>query len=481
MNISIYKLGLLPVLLLGLSVCLPGCKDDFPERRFDEKEETMQIYDYIKTQPDLSVYKAICDYSGFYGQISTAGSYTAFIPNNEAFDLLFKDLKISKIEDKEPQYWLYYMKYHTIEKAKINSGAFENGNLIQPTMMGDEYYLSVNVASPVAIKVNGLATIVTYNLDMRNGYIQVIDRVLIPPIQTVYEMLKEDGGYTKMLSLFESQGLKSYLTDSIVTVMIEPDDVLTDAGFDPNALPNLKDWLKYHIIPNERSYITQLDKRCVQTLYSGDVTTFNYLYDRMWCNQKDYFSSVARYGVNKNALNGIYHSMGVPLQIRQHTAGKVRMNLYGRDNDKKGYKQNVFAELPARVVESVYLQSWHQGDGKKPAYPMCTFVVTQVGDAFQITIPEIVPGNYTIRLIYNIDYSSNLTVLYNNQIVKQDLKLETKDGDFPEYTSLKYKDCGPIEVHQKSDVALRFIVTKGSVMAIDMIELIPDVSFVPAY
>lgn len=481
MNISAYKLTLLTALFLGMSVLFFGCNESFPETRFDVKEETMQIYDYVKTQQDLSVYKAVCDYSGFYSQISTAGDYTAFIPNDTAFNALFKELGITKIEDKEPQYWLYYMEYHTIEKMKVNTNSFESGNLKYSTMMGDDYYLSADVSSYVAIRLNNKATIVKYNLDMRNGYIQVIDRVLNPPISTVYEMLKKDGGYTKMLSLFEENGYKGFLTDSTITLMIEPDEVLEEAELNPDTIANLKDWLAYHIISGERSFVTQLDGRCVQTLYPKDVITFNNMYDRMWCNQKDYFSSTARYGTNQNALNGVIHAMGVPLRIREHTAGKIRMNLYGRDNDKKGYKQNVFAELPAQVIENVFQLSWHQGDGKNANFPLCQFVATQVGDAFSITVPAVVPGRYTLRLIYNLNSSSNLTVISGSTVIKQDWKLETKDGDFAEYTNLKYKDCGPIEVGKTSDLPLRFVVTKGIYMSLDMLELIPTVEFIPEF
>ena len=62
------------------------------------------------------------------------------------------------------------------------------------------------------------------------------------------------------------------------------------------------------------------------------------------------FSSRAKYGIDNIALNGILHAMDDPLWIIDHTAGIVRYNLYGRDNDKKGYKQNVFADTSSMAI-----------------------------------------------------------------------------------------------------------------------------------
>lgn len=461
----------------GVGLFLSGCQDSFPLRQFDGDEEVMQIYDYVKSRNDLSIYKAIADYSGFYSQISTWGTYTCFVPNDSAFLEVYKELGISDYKEKEPQYWKYYMLYHTIEKEKLNTNALESGNMKQPTMMGtgEEYFLVVDAASYSEIKLNNRATIIEQNIDLRNGYVNVINRVLEPPVQTLYEMLKENGDFSRMLKLFEDNGLKDYLTDSTVTVLIEPNRVLEDV-LNPDTMQNVKAWLQYHIIPGERSYVQQLDGRTVKTLYPDEPTTFNFADNRLWANQKDYF------GVSdKTAINGIYHTMAVPLQIRQHTAGKVRMNLYGRDNERKGYRQNVFAELPALIRENPAYNSFHQGTIKKAKPPVCQFMGAQVGDVFYMTIPDIVPGSYTVRLMYYVNYSCNLTMIFNDQVVNTDIKLETKDGDFEEWTTMNYKNLGSIELKNRQDVTLRFMTTKGTSMMMDMIELIPVVDFVPEY
>lgn len=449
-----------------------ACNDDFPERRFDTDEEYMQIYDYIKSREDLSTFKAICDYSGFYSNLSTASTrgYTVFVPTNEAFAELYQELGIQSYEEKTPEYWLYYMKYHTLER-KINTNSFEGGLMKDdPTMMGDDYALTLNVASYVAIKINNRSTIKEYNIDLQNGYLNVIDRVLLPPINTIYDLLVQNGGYTKMLRLFEEHGFKGYLTDSIATILIEPDEIL-EGRLDPDTIANLKDWLGYHIYPGERAFVANLDGRSVASLYTGDVTTFNLDDGKMYCNMKYRFSSRAKYGIDNIALNGILHAMDDPLWIIDHTAGIVRYNLYGRDNDKKGYKQNVFADTTSMAIvkENTSYKSFHQGE----LPPICQFIPAQMGDACETEIPDVVPGTYTVRMYYYTSISCNLTLFYNGVTVNRNINMGTSDGNFEEMTSMQYKDMGSLEVNKRGPVKLRFMAATVGNMTMDMIELRP--------
>ncbi len=114
MKTVIYK-WIIPVIVLLALTQLTGCEENFIGRQYDVDEEYMQIYDYIKTRPELSVYKEICDYSGFYSQISTAGTYTVFAPVDSAWNNLFGQLKIKNYKEKAPEYWLMYLKYSALE------------------------------------------------------------------------------------------------------------------------------------------------------------------------------------------------------------------------------------------------------------------------------------------------------------------------------------------------------------------------------
>lgn len=139
--------------------------------------------------------------------------------------------------------------------------------------------------------------------------------------------------------------------------------------------------------------------------------------------------------------------------------------------------QNVFTNAPARVVENYAYNSYHQLLMDEPQPPICSFVSAQGGDSFRVTIPDVAQGVYTVRLIYNRAFTPTLRLLYNNVTVKSGLAMGTSDGDFPEYTTLKYKDCGTIEVNERGDVELTFLMEENSSLLMDRIDLIPNITF----
>lgn len=476
---TIYKWTVPVVVLLALFQ-LTGCEENFMGRQYDTDEEYMQIYDYVKTCPELSIYKEICDYSGFYSQISTAGTYTVFAPVDSAWQKLYKELNIKDYKEKKPEYWLMYMKYAALE-MRIHTNSMDGGKMSTYTMLDRNYYLSVDVTSYTAIKLNNSAVITKYNIELKNGYLNLIDAVLEPPVTKVYDLLKEDGRFEIMLSLFEENGLKSWLTDSLVTLFVEPDVLFEDEGFDPRDLPadSLQQWLKYHIFPNNRYFINDLDTRMLQPLYENDVVTFNV--KTVGTDGKGFVFLNQKYRVStrtdRNALNGVVHEMYNVIQIGDHTAGTIETNLYGATNTQKGYVQNVFTNAPAEVKENYSFASYHQQLMDEPQPPICSFVSAQSGDSFRVLIPDVAQGVYTVRMIYNNAYTPTLRLLYNNVTISSGIAMGTATGDFAEYTTLKYKDCGTIEVNERGEVELTFMMEENSTLLLDRIDLIPNITF----
>ena len=481
MKTVIYK-WIIPVIVLLALTQLTGCEENFIGRQYDVDEEYMQIYDYIKTRPELSVYKEICDYSGFYSQISTAGTYTVFAPVDSAWNNLFGQLKIKNYKEKAPEYWLMYLKYSALE-SQIHTNSLNGGKMTQYTMLDKNYFLYVDVTSYTAMKLNNSAVIKEYNIELKNGYLNLIDAVLEPPIQSVYELLKEDGRFEIMLGLFEKAEMTSYLTDSLITLFVEPDIILEDeeVTFHPEELSadSLKMWLEYHIFPGNRYFINDVDQKMLQPLFKGDVVTFNK--KTVGDDGKGFIFLNQQFRVStrtdRNALNGVVHEMYNVIQLSDHTAGTIVTNLYGADNAMKGYKQNVFTVAPAMVKEDMTVASSHQLLLDEPQPPICWFVAAQTGDAFRITVPDVARGSYKVRIIYNNLYTPTLRLIYENATITSGINMGSADGDFSEYTVLKYKDCGTIEVKERGDIELKFIMDEYSSLLIDRLDLIPSVTF----
>lgn len=485
MNKTIMKWKRWPIVLTMVFLCCWACQENYSEVRYDS-EDKLQIYDYIKSRPDLSTYRELLDYTGFSSQLSTSGAYTAFVPTNDAFDRLFgrlaeKGVHLSSIQDTSAAYWLNYIKYMTIDAGTaLNSNTFQNGILDEPTMMGEDYYIVADVRrSYAAIRLNSLATITEYNVKLANGLIQIMDEVLLPPIENVYSMLAETGKFTKMLGLFDQYGLTDYLKDSTITLLVEPDEQL--AGVDLDAIPDMGTWLMYHIFWPERYFSGELDGQAIYPLYREEAITFKMDEEGgLWCNTKFRFSRSEINGIDNVASNGVYHVLDTMLAIVEAPPGVKRWNLYAEtkinSNGDLLYEQNVFTEAPAKITEDFGTQSFHQG--KKP--PIVGFDAQQIGDNFHTTITDVVRGKYTVRLLYKTGTRADLMMIYNDQIITPSMNMNSNIPNWQTWTYLQYKDCGVIDVEQRGDVTLYFQVVKLNRapsgccdMLMDMIELIP--------
>src|SRR5690606_6509312 len=106
-----------------------------------------------------------------------------------------------------------------------------------------------------AIKLNNTATITETNIELTNGYINIVDQVLKPPFKNVYETLTGSGQYKIMLGIFDETGYSRYLKDSLLTLFVESDEVLQSAGFSKDSIPNLEEWVQYHIVPDSGYFL----------------------------------------------------------------------------------------------------------------------------------------------------------------------------------------------------------------------------------
>ncbi|MFS8615410.1 MAG: fasciclin domain-containing protein [Solitalea sp.] len=469
---------LLSLLMLTL---LSGCENQLSDARFDETED-LQIMDYLDAQEDLSIFRELVDYTGQRNLLRTAGTYTLFVPNNEAFERLFARLSeggaaVHAITDKEPAFWLNYFRYHLLEQ-KINTNAFVPGPLPAATTLNGKYMIADISNSYAAIRLNNAATIIQYNIELANGYVNVTDNVLMPPVNTLYEQLKATGKYETMLAIFEETGLDTYLKDSLATVFIESDKVLEAHNFNRDEIDNLHDWASYHIIPDSGYFLNQLTKQRFFPLYKEESLSFQQdEFGQYYLNGDYRFDQSPEFGIDQVAYNGIYHSMDTVISIVAAPPSTIRMNLYPPGSPYG--EQNVFAELPARILLNTGTKSYHQNEEGK----IVQFDAQQIGDYFYLTVPDVPAGKYRIRLIHRAGGTrGTYLTIYNNQIIKDEIVLAKVDGKFEEWDYLSYNYCGDIMVENRSDVTITFAFQNfGSNknpsyccdVLMDIIELIP--------
>ena len=472
------RFTLIFILLLFVS---QGCENNFSNARYDNKDE-LQIMDYIDSEAELSIFRELVDYVKMRNLLKTAGTYTLFAPNNQAFEKLFARLSsggenIKSIKDKTPEFWINYFKYHLLNE-KINTNSLEQGPLPAPTVFNDKYIITDIRDSYSSIKLNNFATILEYNIEMSNGYVNITDQVLTPPVETIFNALEKTGNYNIMLNIFKETGLVNYLKDGTITLFIESDAVLQKNNFDKNPIKNLRNWAEYHIIADSGYFLNQLTKHRIYPLYPEQAQSFNVdNLGQYFMNDNYRFDQSLEYGIDRVCSNGIYHSVDTVLQITEAKPATIRLNLYPPGSPYGD--QNVFTVAPASIVLNSGTQSYHQNKEKM----IVAFDAQQVGDYFNFTVSDVPAGKYSIRLIHRGGATrGTFLTIYGDKIVKDNINLAKQDGIFEDWNYLIYNNCGDITVETRSDVTIFFALKafatgkNGSYccdVLMDIIELIP--------
>jgi len=163
--------------------------------------------------------------------------YTLFAPNNTAVDDFIKGSgKYSSLDDllKDKAYVSSLARYHVVDIG-VSTVDFPFGAFTEPTLSGD--YLNVNyIIQPdtTYFKINNLAPVIKTNIEVSNGYVHVLSKMLVPVTQNSYGWLKSNAGYSILLSAIDATGMNKIidvdmkLKDQTLlpfTVLVEPDAV----------------------------------------------------------------------------------------------------------------------------------------------------------------------------------------------------------------------------------------------------------------
>ncbi|MCF8379232.1 MAG: fasciclin domain-containing protein [Bacteroidales bacterium] len=164
-----------------------------------------------------------------YNRWSVDG-YTFFMPTDEAFERYIENHPVYNSFDDmlaDKAFINVLMRYHLLN-GLIASGNFPLGALPDTTTTGD--YLTIGfleTTDSIIYLVNNDAPIIKADIELSNGYIHVIDKVLEPVYNSSYDWLILNKGFTIFTEALEITGLKDTLNTSIMrhTILAVPDSI----------------------------------------------------------------------------------------------------------------------------------------------------------------------------------------------------------------------------------------------------------------
>lgn len=253
-------------ILLGLT-CLSSCTKEFPVKPFYEgiyEGMDQSIYEFIDAKQDtFSRFKDLIRAGELEETLKAynphGNDYTLFLPTNEAVDLFistngryetFQDL----VGDQD--YVKTLTRYHIVNTA-LKTNDFPLGALPDTTMSGD--LLIINFSGDVdstVLKVDNYASIIEPNIELINGYVHVIDKLLTPVVSSSYEWLQQRPECSIFTRALEITGIRD--TFKITTgeiVKFPPNTLLveTDGVFNEKQISSVDDLIKVYS-PDRQDY-----------------------------------------------------------------------------------------------------------------------------------------------------------------------------------------------------------------------------------
>jgi len=133
------------------------------------------IYEILSENTELSDLKALMDEEGLNTTLSAEGEMTLFAPSNNALVKLLTTLGLESFDPVSAQIQTAVLTYHLHTAAKLAAGEL-SGTLL--TAEGE--MITVNADGSLSSGATS-PSIITSSIEATNGYVHVVDVVLIPP------------------------------------------------------------------------------------------------------------------------------------------------------------------------------------------------------------------------------------------------------------------------------------------------------------
>lgn len=443
-------LGLLRIsLFLGIfGIVLYSCTE---QKYAEETDTTVNILGYLQQNPEqFSEFLKILEITDNDVFIGTYGTYTFFAPTNDAVKIYLEENGFSSVDEVPVEELEDLVRLHLIEEVILTID-FTDGKIQYPTMLGQ--FLTTGARSDdgsTNITVNKTSRITEGNIEVGNGVIHVVDRILDKAVKTLTEKIAEQED----LSLFHEAILATgwdvnldqpvtYDQDSIsshLTVFAQTNQVFQEAGI--NSFADLKErysqtgdpknpedslylFVSYRVLPGLKytadlvttpAHVTKAPNEIISVKLNRDTIVLN---EQTFQGVFEKGVAVDRENSDITAVNGVLH------QVEEHFNVKLRFPapVYFDVGDQPEFRRlaTVFRRPGnSQVFSPGDLQDIQWGGGLDIAYVAHAAgsreAQTYYGDWLSITrlrtgasswmefkTPVIVKGQYKVWITYRVN------------------------------------------------------------------------------
>jgi uncharacterized surface protein with fasciclin (FAS1) repeats len=229
------------------------------------------VVDIIVNSPDHDTLEAAVIAAGLADDLKGPGPFTVFAPTDAAFKALPAGTLEALLAD--PTGMLKNILLYHVASGKVMSGDLSDGQMI-PTLLGKDVKVKINEEG---VFIND-AKVTVADIQADNGVVHVINAVLLPPSNTVVDIIANSPDHDTLEAAVIAAGLADDLSGPGPFTVFAP----TDAAFkaltagtletllaDPTGM--LKDILLYHVASGKVMSGDLSDGQMIPTLLGKDV------------------------------------------------------------------------------------------------------------------------------------------------------------------------------------------------------------------
>lgn len=231
---------------------LIACNDPYENTTFVNAEETPNGL-YLSSHEEFSMWAEMLQYADLYNAINqSSNSFTVFAPTNEAVKEFLTTKGVSTVGELNTKLGKDYIqelaKYHLINKVIERKTFLLGGRLSYPTLSSDYLTLVIDETSTTGttLFVNN-SGITELAIETNNGLIYVLDKVMEPLTETLYDRLEDEqysifkkavdmtGWNERLEKLYDTTYQEYgqwYVTQRKYTIFAVPDEVFNNNGIE---------------------------------------------------------------------------------------------------------------------------------------------------------------------------------------------------------------------------------------------------------
>jgi transforming growth factor-beta-induced protein len=230
----------------------------------------MSIAQYAASDGNFSILVQALSKANLVSALSGEGNFTVFAPTNDAFNALFSQLGVTGIADLSAETLTPILLYHVLGEEKkstmLSEGYF---NTLSPAQNS---FLSLKVSLTGGVTINKDSKVVVADVDVKNGVIHAIDKVLLPP--TVVDQALANDSFSILVQAVVKAGLAGTLSETGPFTIFAPTNAAFEALFSALGISGINDLTAEQLIPILQYHVVSGNVRSNQ-LTAGAVPTLN--------------------------------------------------------------------------------------------------------------------------------------------------------------------------------------------------------------